>query len=78
MLPFPRVQTLISPPNLTKQDNSMESGHTLPSIDTPVLLGRTFISDPDVKEIKSMHESRGSNHLEPPPQMGNRNTFNSE
>ena len=34
---------------LSKRDNAMGLGHTLPSVDTPVLLGRTFINDPDEK-----------------------------
>ena len=34
---------------LSKQDNAVELEHTSPSISIPVLMGRTFITNPDKK-----------------------------
>ena len=41
--------SIMQPKNivLSKRDNAEDPNHTLPTIDAPVLLGRTFINDPD-------------------------------
>ena len=48
---------------LSKHDNVIGPDYMLPSIDVPVLLGRTFINDPNEREEQVWHKSRMQNHL---------------
>ena len=71
----PHFTTQLKDAVLSKQDNTVGSDHALPNIDMPVLLGRTFINDPDEGENKFGHRPRKSNHSEGPSRTVSRNSL---
>ena len=58
---------------LSKRDYIVGPDHVLPNVDVPVLLGRTFINDPNKRENKSGLGSKESKHLEGPHQTESKN-----